>query len=152
MGLKPEEVELLVSVFEHNCDHARHVENERLWYTNIYVLTVAGILAFVIKPEVDFFLKIICLFFLLVISMLGFFMSFRLKADFDDFLSKMRETIKLAEIKIQNKDLSQLVGIGAETGWTTKVKLRWIFVFFYVFMMVFMSMLIIFYSWTMLVN
>lgn len=36
----------LRTVFEQHWLHARHVENERLWFTNIYALVVGGLLAF----------------------------------------------------------------------------------------------------------
>ena len=35
----------LRTVFEQHWLHARHVENERLWFTNIYALVVGGLLA-----------------------------------------------------------------------------------------------------------
>jgi len=36
----------LRTVFKQHWLHARHVENERLWFTNIYALVVGGLLAF----------------------------------------------------------------------------------------------------------
>jgi hypothetical protein len=38
--------EFLKCIFEQNWLHAKHVENERLWFTNLYVAIAVGVLAF----------------------------------------------------------------------------------------------------------
>jgi len=46
-----EQTELLKAVYEQHWLHARHVENERLWFTNIFAVIVAGLLAFIFTSE-----------------------------------------------------------------------------------------------------
>ena len=69
-----------------------HVENERLWFTNIYAIVVAAVFVFMsgLSPNLRFFQSFFLLFFLF----LGFLMSLRLKADFEDFLERIVQISK----------------------------------------------------------
>ena len=69
-------VELLKSVYEQHWLHARHCENERLWFTNVFALIVAGLFAFLGTAEQPILSQFVtyagCTIFLL--SMLGYFL------------------------------------------------------------------------------
>lgn len=73
-----ERAENLRRVYEQNWLHARHVENERLWFTNIYAVVMAGSLA--LMSETGLIWPLVS--FLLILSFLGFFMCHALRIAF----------------------------------------------------------------------
>ena len=48
-----ESIELVKTIYEQHWLHARHVENERLWLTNIFAILFAGSLAVVKDKLID---------------------------------------------------------------------------------------------------
>lgn len=79
-------------VFEQYWLHARHVENERLWFTNIYAIVWAGSLA--LMSEYGFEIQVAI--FLFALSFLGFFMCHALRVPFIKY-SRMAEIIMREE-------------------------------------------------------
>lgn len=73
---------LLKSVYEQNWLHARHVENERLWFTNIYVIAVAGLLAYTFRKGEATFWPWPILVISSIFSLAGFLMSHSLVIPF----------------------------------------------------------------------
>jgi len=73
-----ERAENLRRVYEQNWLHARHVENERLWFTNIYAVVMAGSL--VLMSETGLIWPIAS--FLFGLSFLGFCMCHALRIAF----------------------------------------------------------------------
>lgn len=76
--------ELLTSIYEQHWLHARHVENERLWFTNIFALIVAGLLAFLSTTDGKT-LPQFALFvggFIFVLSILGYLLCITWRAPF----------------------------------------------------------------------
>jgi len=68
-------------VFREHWKHARHCENERLWFTNIYAIVVAAILVFIGNAvygnnaqcnPADFKLAVLLAIFGLILSVIGF--------------------------------------------------------------------------------
>ena len=53
-SLTDTQIDFLMSCFEQNLEHARHVENERLTFNSIYMALVGGVLAFVYSTEVKY--------------------------------------------------------------------------------------------------
>lgn len=53
--MKNDDDEFLISILEQNWLHLRHVENQRMWFTNIYVIIVAGSLTFIGSQPMSFF-------------------------------------------------------------------------------------------------
>jgi len=70
-----ERAENLRRVYEQNWLHARHVENERLWFTNIYAVVMAGSL--ILMSETGLIWSLAS--FLLILSFLGFCMCHALR-------------------------------------------------------------------------
>jgi hypothetical protein len=72
--------ELIKSIFEQQWLHVRHVENERLWFTNIYAAIMAGVLAFISKgsEETSFEFYMPLLLFLILLSVIGIIVIMRL--------------------------------------------------------------------------
>ena len=73
-----ERIELVKSIYEQHWLHARHVENERLWFTNIFAVIFAGTLA-VIKGKLFDKSSLPVIVFLMALS--GFGVLFSLKID-----------------------------------------------------------------------
>ncbi|KYK34626.1 MAG: hypothetical protein AYK18_13925 [Theionarchaea archaeon DG-70] len=81
----------LETIFTEHWKHARHCENERLWFTNIYVAVVAAILVFMRKiccceqPNSD--LTLVLVIFGLVLSVLGFQVMISLSLGYDHHIT-----------------------------------------------------------------
>lgn len=66
--LTEEQRAFLMTCFEQNLEHARHVENERLTFNSIYMALVGGVLAFVYSTEVKYVLFSVGVTGLLIIT------------------------------------------------------------------------------------
>ncbi len=68
--------EELIAIFKEHWNHARHCENERIWFTNIYAIVVAAILVFIgnaiYGESADFGAAILLALFGLILSVIGF--------------------------------------------------------------------------------
>lgn len=85
-------------IYEQYWLHARHVANERLWFTNIYVLIVASAFAFIATSQ-STVIHLWLLVFLLILSIMGFFMCHSLVIHFITY-SRMTELISINEWNI----------------------------------------------------
>ena len=121
-------------LYRENWAHVRHVENERMGFTSIYFLIVAGVLAFWSNKGFEGFFSIILLLLLILISTIGMLLSYRLKADMEAHGEKLRQ---IAE----NYHLSEYHTFGAEKGPTTRFKLRKLFPLMYLVMTIAFSLL-----------
>ncbi|MBA7494327.1 hypothetical protein ES702_04902 [subsurface metagenome] len=88
--------ELLKSVYEQNWLHARHVENERLWFTNIYVIAVGGLLAYTFGRSGSAFWPWPILILVFIFSMAGFLMCHSMRIPFL-FHSRIADIIQIKE-------------------------------------------------------
>ena len=82
-------------VYEQYWGHARHVANERLWFTNIYAVIVGGAFAFMATSQSS----VVHLYlsgFLLILSLTGLFMCHSLVMHFIVY-SRMTELILINE-------------------------------------------------------
>lgn len=68
--------EELIAIFREHWNHARHCENERLWFTNIYAVIVAAILVFVgnavYSESPDYGSAVLLTLFGFILSIIGF--------------------------------------------------------------------------------
>ena len=67
-SLTDPQIDFLMSCFEQNLEHARHVENERLTFNSIYMALVGGVLAFVYSTEVKYVMFSVGVTVLLIIT------------------------------------------------------------------------------------
>ncbi len=88
--------ELLQSVYEQHWLHARHVENERLWFTNIYMVAVGGLLAYRFVGGDNVFWPWPILVPVFILSMAGFFMCHSMGIPFC-FHSRAADIIQIKE-------------------------------------------------------
>jgi len=94
--------ELLKSIYEQHWLHARHVENERLWFTNIFGVIVAGLLAFLgtVKPtDLSLFAKFAGSF-IFILSMLGYLLCLTWRAPFLEHTTLARKMLEDSQLEI----------------------------------------------------
>lgn len=89
--LRDQKLEMVKTIFEQNFLHARHVTSERHWFTNVYILVVAGALTFLSASKSVQFLCAIFLS-LLILSLLGIFISLKLGGELTN-IHKMNEKL-----------------------------------------------------------
>lgn len=87
---------LLTSIYEQHWLHARHVENEKLWFTNIYILIVGVLLAYTFESGKAGFWSWPILAIVLALSLAGFFMCHSLRIPFV-YHTKMADIIQIKE-------------------------------------------------------
>lgn len=95
-------VELLKSVYEQHWLHARHVENERLWFTNIFALIVAGLLAFLGTTEDKELLPQFAIYvgyFIFILSLLGYFVCLTWRAPFVEHTTLANKLLEDSQLK-----------------------------------------------------
>ncbi len=88
--------EHLRSVYEQNWLHARHVENERLWFTNIYLVAIGVLLAYGFEKHGSDFWPWPVLIVVLILSCAGFFMCHSMGIPFL-FHSRVADIIQIRE-------------------------------------------------------
>ena len=94
-----EKIKLLVAIYEQHWLHARHVENERLWFTNIYAIILAGTLSLLSIPTYSGF-YVAVLIFLLSLTMIGILFSLKVKLTFRWYTAKAMQIMK--DYKLDN--------------------------------------------------
>ncbi len=124
--------ELLKSIYEQHWLHARHVENERLWFTNIFALIVAGLLSFLATVDRQL-LPLFAIYagcFIFILSMLGYFLCLSWRAPFVEHTTLANQVLKDLELKRYAPYTSQ-VWKRIKLGWITAHEL---FLYFYALM------------------
>ena len=91
-----EKGENLRALLEQHWLHARHLENERLWLTNIYMLIVGALLAYTFGRGEAGFWPWSILVIIFILSLIGFFMSHSLRIPFY-YHSRMADIIQIKE-------------------------------------------------------
>lgn len=88
-----------LTCFSENLNHARHVENERLTFNSIYMVTVGGFMAFFSQIDFhDMHLLILSIFinvFMLFIGVLGILLSLRWESAFKAHLKSAEDNHKI---------------------------------------------------------
>jgi len=107
-------------LYRENWEHVRHVENERLGFTSVYIVVVAGVLAFLAQKGVDSPLSRNLLWLLVVLSVIGALISLRLMADMEAHGGRLKALAK-------DSGLQEFFTFGAESGWTNCIQLRKLF-------------------------
>jgi len=90
-----EKDENLRKVYEQYWLHARHVADERLWFTNIYILVVVGIFVF-LQIDQPLFIRLGVILSVLFLSVVGFLMCHSLTVHFITY-SRTAELIQINE-------------------------------------------------------
>lgn len=130
MGVE-DRTELLKAVYEQHWLHARHVENERLWFTNIFGVVVAGLLAFLGTADAESLPLLAKLTgaFIFALSVLGYLLCLIGRVPFVVHTEMTEKTLRHKQLEMYS---SYPPGF-------SKVKLFWIsahelFLYFYALM------------------
>ena len=90
-----EKNKLLVDLLKENWIHGRHVESERLQFTNFYGAIVAGTLSIIgNKLDLKSTNSLSVLLFLLTLSVLGFLLSRKWGNVFDNHMANVKNIVK----------------------------------------------------------
>ena len=91
---------LFRSVLEQNWLHLRHVEDQRMWFTNIYAIVVAGCLSFIGVHGGGFLRPYsFIVYFLLIFSALGLLQSLKTNAEIAVLLNEIHAMCALRGLK-----------------------------------------------------
>lgn len=86
----------LIAMYKEHWEHARHCEKEIFWFTNIYAVIVAAILAFMKQTSLcehtDFGIALLLAFFGLILSVFGLLIVIALTQGFHNYMMNI-ETI-----------------------------------------------------------
>jgi hypothetical protein len=112
-------------MFQQNCENARHIKNERIWFMNIFSIITAGVLSLLHGIRGEVLLECSLIMFMCVFSLIGLLTSFRLKAELEECLDSLRR-MAIAE------HLETYLAVGESSGALTRYpKFRWVFPVFY---------------------
>ncbi len=89
MGNPSEDV--LIEVLKENWEHIRHLENERLWFTNIYAAIVAGVFGFTSQAGIGGDVFRALLIFLIFLSIIGIAIAVKLSYEYHKTMEKMEK-------------------------------------------------------------
>ncbi len=125
--------ELLKSIYEQHWLHVRHVESERLWFTNIFALIVAGLITLLGTTGVGWSSSVFAIYagcFIIVLSMLGYFLCLTWRAPF-------LEHTTLASRILEDSGLKEYAPYTSKAH--SRIKIGWItthelFLYFYALM------------------
>jgi len=111
-------------LYRQNWEHVRHVENERLSFTSVYFVILAATVAFLSQARPSSVFAAALLVLISVLSAIGALISFRLKADMEAHGDRLKQIASESQFP-------QYFTFGAQSGWTTQIKLRALFPLMY---------------------
>lgn len=122
--------EFLKGIYEQHWLHARHVENERLWFTNIFVVVVAGLHVVIFTagdPQLSKQFAIYIGFLILALSLIGYFQCISWRAAFIEHTTLANKILKDSRLEDYTPYISKAY---------RKIKIGWIsahelFLYFY---------------------
>ena len=100
---REEKLSYLQQCFIENLNHARHVENERLTFTSIYIAMVIGAVAVVFGLENNWVAFIVALL-LTVFAVMALLLNFRWQSVFDKHKAKVKTCEKEWRALINQRD------------------------------------------------
>jgi len=138
MDSEEKEFQAEITAFQENWNHAKHVENERLQFTQIYGGIVAGV--FAITNVLNTPINQNILWILFFIGSVGFILSLKLTYEFKNHVNKI-------EGLLINPTLKKHVGMQLSGGVFSLIKVRYMILIFYVIMCGFLLYLLVDYKW-----
>lgn len=134
---KDNEDKIFIAILEQNWTHLRHVESQRMWFTNIFALVVAGVLSFLgtrSTPSLSSNFAVIA--FLWFFSVLGLLQTLKTNKEIDVLLNEIHVMCELKGLK-RHVDFPEL-----RSGIYGRIRIRYIYVAFYSLMILFFSYLL----------
>ena len=95
---------VFIDILKENWLHARHVENGRMWFANIFAAIVVGTLAYLSKVG----LEVLPLLVLLIISIFCLWVTIKANAEFANHMKAIEEIFNDGKIPL---------GVGEQTEW-----------------------------------
>lgn len=123
--LTPSGRRALLVVFQQHWENARHIKNERLSFTNIYAIVVAGILSLLHSVKGEVVLELALHIFLCSFSAIGLLTSLRLKAELEECLRNIEKVVTALGLE------HFMPVVDARGALTRYPKFRWLFPIFY---------------------
>jgi hypothetical protein len=121
----PSEKRVVLTLLSQHWENARHIKNERLSFTNIYCLVVAGILGLLHSVRGEMLMEASLLIFLISFSIIGLLTSLRLKAELEYCLRHVENIVE--QLSMQSL-MPPVDGAGTKIRYP---KFRWLFPTFY---------------------
>lgn len=115
----------LLVVFQQHWENARHIKNERLSFTNIYAIVVAGVLSLLHSVKGEVVLELALHIFLCSFSAIGLLTSLRLKAELEECLRNIEKVVTALQFE------RFMPIVDARGDLTRYPKFRWLFPVFY---------------------
>ena len=89
----------LLKIFEQNCLHVRHVENERMVFLNSFVVIIAAIISVITLADFNKFYIPYMVGFLFIFSLLILLISLKIEAIIEDYTTRNEKIIKKLELE-----------------------------------------------------
>ena len=118
---------ILLTIFEQNWLHIRHIENERLLCLNAYVAIIAASFHILTKGNADN--KVLIIALLLIFSLINLLLSLKMEAVIENYVSKNERIAKNLEIK-------EFTGLRVKSGIWKVIRLKYLFPIFYGVMLI----------------
>jgi hypothetical protein len=118
---------VLMEILTQNWLHIRHIENQRLQFTSIYTLLVAGILAFL--GNFGFSGQAYLVGFLVIFSIFGLIVTLKVNLEFDNHLARIKKVIKDLHLEDYMATPTRYKGIGKI------IRVRNVFILFYLILL-----------------
>ncbi|MCK4403411.1 MAG: hypothetical protein KAV98_06555 [Dehalococcoidia bacterium] len=118
---------ILLTIFEQNWLHIRHVENERILCLNAYVVILAAIFYAFTNINLNTNFKLFAPYmisFLLIFSVINFLLSLKIEAVIEDYVNRNE---KIAE----KLGMKEFAGLRVKSGIWRFIRLKYIFPSFY---------------------
>lgn len=109
--METDQINVLETILEQSWEQIRHVENNRLWFTNMYFLVVAGVLTYLFTQTSTFintvFLALMS--FLLAFSIFGLIFCFRVD-DVDNAYCEAIKNITKSALNMEENHFRKYMG------------------------------------------
>lgn len=131
-GSSPNQEALLIAL-EQNWLHARHAENELLWFTSIYAAIIAGSLSFLIRGNTPLYgVPVLLPLFFILLSTIGIIVSVKLGLEFHQHTIFAKEIAKNKKVELEKcmgKPLGSYEEKKMKTSWFLSVG-TWFLIFY----------------------
>ncbi|MBI2966312.1 MAG: hypothetical protein HYY40_00665 [Bacteroidetes bacterium] len=119
----------LIQIYNQHWEQARHIEQERMWFGNIFVAIIAGVLA-IVKSEILSVQLVPLTVFLMAFSLFGIIFSIKLWTCYMSHVNSAYSIIEKNDNE-SNKEVMKYVRPQFTTHWIRSVKVSRLFPLFY---------------------
>lgn len=124
--INPNEKDKKLDLIKKNFNHARHIENERLQFAQMYGAIVAGSFALSSKGDISIQLYDILLILLYIVGLFGFILTIKLSYEFANHMEKNHQ------LALTDETINNYLTRPLDTGIFKVLKAKYIFFGFYI--------------------